>query len=69
MGTKFYPNCREVVITRALPNYSQIEFRGIMVKRREIIHREEDGGCGNTWYTVEIPEDVLSGAGRYSIEL
>ena len=59
MGTKFCPNCKAVVFTRALPNYSQIEFRGIMVKRREILHREEDEGCGRTWFTVEIPEDVL----------
>ncbi len=64
MGTKFCPNCREVVITRALPNYSQIEFRGIMVKRREIIHREEDDSCGNTWFTVELPEDILIGSGK-----
>ena len=53
MGTKFCPNCRGVVITRALPNYSQIEFRGIMVKRREIIHREED-----------LSASVLAQAGR-----
>ena len=64
MGTKFCPNCREVVITRALPNYSQIEFRGIMVKRREIIHREEDDSCGNTWFTVELPEGILIGSGK-----
>jgi len=64
MGMKYCPNCREVVITRALPNYSQIEFRGILAKKREIIHREEDEGCGRTWFTVEIPEDVLIGSGR-----
>ena len=64
MGTKFCPICNEVVITRALPNYSQVEYRGIMVKRREILHREEDEGCGRTWYTIELPEDVIIGSGR-----
>jgi len=62
MGMKYCPNCREVIITRAIPNYSQIEFRGIIAKRREILHREEDEGCGLTWYTIEIPEDVLIGS-------
>ncbi len=62
MGTKFCPICKEVVETKALQNYSQIEFRGIMVKRREILHREEDEGCGRTWFTVEIPEDIIIGS-------
>ena len=64
MGTKFCPICKEVVITRALPNYSQIEFRGIMVKRRKIGHLEIDGGCGHMWYTVELPEDIIIGPGK-----
>ena len=64
MGTKYCPICKEVVFTRALPNYSQIEFRGILVKRREILHREEDDGCGRTWFTVEIPEDIVIGEGK-----
>ncbi len=59
MGTKYCPVCREVVETKALPDYKQIEYRGILVKKRKIIHMEEDGGCGNTWYTLEVPEDVL----------
>lgn len=59
MGTKYCPECREVVYSKALPNYSQVEFRGIPVKRREIIHKEEDGGCGYKWYTLEVPEDIL----------
>ena len=59
MGLKFCPNCKKVTVTKALPNYSQIEFRGILVKKREIAHLEEDGGCGESWYTVEVVEDVL----------
>ena len=60
MGLKYCPMCEEIVITKALPNYSQVEFRGIPVKKREIAHLEEDGGCGNQWFTVEMPEDVLT---------
>ena len=59
MGRKFCPECREVVETKALSNYSQVEYRGILVKRRRIGHLEEDGGCGKKWFTFEIPEDAL----------
>ena len=59
MGQKFCPKCQEVVITKAFANYSQVEFRDILVKRRKIGHLEEDGGCGHVWYTVEMPEDIL----------
>ena len=59
MGQKYCPECKEVVITKALSNYSQVEYRGILVKRRKIGHLEEDGGCGHVWYTVEMVEDVL----------
>ena len=59
MGQKFCPACEEIVLTKALPKYSQVEFQGIPVKRREIAHLEEDSGCGHRWYTLELPEDVL----------
>jgi hypothetical protein len=59
MGQKYCPESRQVVITKAFANYSQLKFRGILVKRRKIGHLEEDGGCGCTWYTIELPEDVL----------
>ena len=62
MGQKYCPECKEVVITKAFSNYSQVEHQGILVKRRKIGHIEEDGGCGCTWYTVELPEDVLTGS-------
>ncbi len=63
MGRKYCPECREVVETKALPNYTQIEFRGILVKKREIAHLKEDGGCGYRWFTVELPEDILTWPG------
>ena len=59
MGRKYCPECREVIETKALSNYSQVEFRGISAKRRRIIHLEEDGGCGHRWFTLEVPEDAL----------
>ena len=59
MGMKYCPNCKKVVVTKALPNYSQIDFKGVQVKRRKIVHLEEDGGCGHSWYTVEVVEDDL----------
>ena len=64
MGQKYRSECKEVVITKAFPIYSQVEYRGILVKRRKIGHLEIDGGCGHTWYTVELPEDVLIGSGK-----
>jgi len=69
MGKKYCPNCREVVETKALSNYSQVAYRVILVKRRKIGHLEIDGGCGRTWHTLELPEDVLIEAGRCSIKL
>ena len=59
MGIKYCPKCRKVVLTKALQNYSQVDFKGIRGKRRKIVHLEEDGGCGFCWYTVEVVEDVL----------
>ena len=56
---KYCPKCNEVVVTKALGSYSQIDFKGVPVKRRKIAHLEEDGGCGCEWYTVEVVEDVL----------
>ena len=59
MGMKYCPRCRKVVLTKALQNYSQVDFKGIRGKRRKIVHLEEDGGCGHDGYTVEVAEDVL----------
>lgn len=62
MGRKYCPECKEVVLTKVLGSYSQIELRGIAAKRRKIKHLEEDGGCGCEWYTIELPEEVLIGS-------
>ncbi len=59
MGKKYCIECREVVTAKAIGSYTQIEFRGILAKRRKIKHLVEDGGCGHEWYTIELPEDVL----------
>ena len=59
MGMKYCPNCRKVVLTKALQNYSQVDFKGMRGKSRKIAHLEEDGGCGESWYTVEVAENVL----------
>ena len=56
---KYCPQCRAVVLTKALQNYSQVVINGVPGKRRKIIHLEEDGGCGRSWYTVELLEEVL----------
>ena len=32
---------------------------GIRAKKRKVIHREENGGCGHKWSTVEIPEEFM----------
>jgi len=60
MGMKYCPNCKEVVDAKVLGNYSQVDFKGIPVKRRLIVHMEEDGGCGHEWYTIEIAEGILN---------
>ena len=60
MGKKYCPICEQVVVTKALSIYSQVDIRGVQGKRRKIVHLEEDGGCGHEWYTVEVAEDVLA---------
>ena len=59
MGKKYCPNCGKVVETKALSNYSLVDFKRIRGKRRKIAHLEENGGCGHSWYTVEVLEEVL----------
>jgi hypothetical protein len=49
-------------------NDFQIDFNGVPVKRREIAHLKEDGGCGCGWSTVEVVEDVLENAGTKKID-
>ena len=44
---------------QSVGKYSQVDFKGIPVKRRKIVHLESDGGRGHEWYTGEITEEVL----------
>lgn len=60
MATRYCPNCGKVVIAKVIGKYSQVNFNGIPVKRREIVHLESDGGCGHCWYTLELPEEILN---------
>lgn len=60
MTKKYCPNCEDLVETRAIPTgYQQIPYQNSTIKRRKIIHRIEDGGCGHTWCTYEVTEDVM----------
>ena len=34
MGTKYCPNCKQVVVTKALGSYSQVDFNGVPVMSR-----------------------------------
>ena len=59
MGMKYCPHCKKVGDARVMPYFTQIPWKGIMIKKRRVIHMVENGGCGRTWYTVEMPEDML----------
>jgi hypothetical protein len=60
MTIKYCPTCKTQVKTKVVPSgYKQIAYQNSVVKRRKIIHKIEDGGCGHTWYTYEVPEDVM----------
>jgi len=59
MTIKYCPHCNKIGKTRVLSDYEQVPWRGIMVKRRRVIHLIDDGGCGQTWYTVELPFEML----------
>ena len=60
MTKKYCPNCKTLVETRIIPSgYKQMPYQNSIIKRRKIIHRPKNGGCGHTWYTYEVPEDVM----------
>ena len=59
MTIKYCPHCNKIGKTRVLSDYEQLPWRGIVVKRRRVIHLIDDGGCGHTWYTVELPFEML----------
>jgi hypothetical protein len=62
-GTKRYcPMCGKVVLTHVMDGYAQIECKGVVIKRRKIIHPLNNNGiegCGASWYTYEIPKDIV----------
>ena len=64
-GHRYRPTCKKIVETRVLlEGDSQIEFHGILAKRRQIIcgmDAEGTGGCGTRWFTLEIVEDQILG--------
>ena len=47
MGFRYCVKCDQVVDVKVVGGYSQVEFNGIIAKRRKVIHREDDGGCGH----------------------
>ena len=60
MKSKYCPNCQALVETKVVPNgYKQVPYQNSVITRRKIIHRIEDEGCGHTWYTYEVTEDVM----------
>ncbi len=59
MTLKYCPHCNRIGHTRTMAYYKQVLWKGIMVKQRRIVHMVEEGGCGLTWYTAELPFDML----------
>lgn len=60
MGFRYCPECKQVIDAKALSGgYRQVAFNGVIAKRRKVIHREQDGGCGHSWWTLEIPEEFI----------
>lgn len=60
MTTKYCPECETLGKTKVVPSgYKQIPYQNNVIKRRKIIHKVEDGGCGHTWYTYEVSEGLM----------
>ncbi len=59
MTIKFCPHCGKLGNARVMAHYEQIPWQGILVKQRRVVHMVEDGGCGLTWYTAELPFEML----------
>jgi hypothetical protein len=60
MTIKYCPTCKTLVKTKVVPsNYKQIPYQNSIIKRRQIIHQIEDGGCGHTWHIYEVSEEVM----------
>ena len=60
MTKKYCPSCEDLVETRVTSTIDkQIPYQNSIIKRRKIIHRIEDGGCGHTWFTYEVTEGLM----------
>lgn len=60
MGFRFCPECKQVVEAKVLSSgYSQVDVNGVYAKRRKVVHLEADGGCGESWSTLEFPEELI----------
>ena len=59
MTIKFCPHCKKLGNARVMSHYEQVQWRGIPIKQRKVIHMIEEGGCGLTWYTAELPFEML----------
>ena len=60
MGFRYCSNCKEIIDAKVLSGgYRQVKFNGVIAKKRKVIHREDDGGCGHKWSTLEFPEEFL----------
>jgi hypothetical protein len=62
-GHRFCKTCGRVVETRVLANgYKQVRYGAGYAKQRKIIcakDRYGNGGCGQEWITLEIPQELL----------
>lgn len=62
-GYRFCQRCGEKVESRVLAKgYGQVEYHGVLAKRRKVVCRKTvngEEGCGNEWFTLEVPEAVL----------
>lgn len=61
MTIRYCPICRRLVKAKVLKGgCSQKNFGNTIAKRRKIVHLSQDDGCNHIWYTLEIPEHVLT---------
>jgi hypothetical protein len=62
-GYRYCPFCGQKVETRVQgKGYGQVPYRDVLAKRRKVMCWKTingDPGCGHTWFTYEIPEEVL----------
>jgi len=60
MTIKYCPTCKTLGKTKVDPSgYKQILYQNNVIKRRKVIHRIEDGGCG------KMLKNIRSKASRF----